>query len=81
MTRSLRARVDLLLSEVGFTAADQVRGIHMDGLRAGRVAAEAGAGALVATHIQPWTSHELVRAELARTWDGPLSFARGGAVY
>ena len=73
--------VDLLLSEVGFTAADQVRGIHMDGLRAGRVAAEAGAGALVATHIQPWTSHELVRAELARTWDGPLSFARGGAVY
>lgn len=67
--------VDLLLSEVGFTTADTTRGIHMDGVRAGRLASRAGVGRLVATHIQPWTDRAEVERELRSTWDGPLDFA------
>lgn len=64
--------VDLLLSEVGFTSADTVRGIHMDGERAGRVATKAEVGALVVTHVQPWTPIEQVLSEVVQTWSGPV---------
>ncbi|QPK80756.1 MBL fold metallo-hydrolase [Schaalia sp. ZJ405] len=67
--------VDLLLTEVGFTTDDVTRGIHMDGVRAGELATAAGVGHLVATHIQPWVSHERVLEELRTTWSGPVDFA------
>lgn len=73
--------VDLLLSEVGFTQADEVRGIHMDGVRAGRLAREASVGRLVATHIQPWTDREVVERELRSEWSGPLDFADADRVF
>ncbi|MDC4233854.1 MBL fold metallo-hydrolase [Actinomyces sp. B33] len=73
--------VDLLLSEVGFTCADAAEGIHMNGVRAGSLAARAGAGRLVATHIQPWTDRAVVEAELRSAWSGPLDFAQSGQVY
>lgn len=64
--------VDLLLSECGFTTADAVEGIHMDGIDVGRLASEAGVGRLLITHIQPWTDHECVRDEVGTTWDGEV---------
>ena len=67
--------VDLLPTEVGFTCEDSVRGIHMDGRRAGSFATRANVGRLVATHIQPWTETEQVLAELRQTWSGPVDFA------
>lgn len=67
--------VDLLLTEIGFTCEDSVRGIHMDGVRAGSFATRANVGRLVATHIQPWTETEQVLAELRQTWSGPVDFA------
>lgn len=73
--------VDLLLTEVGFTRADTVRGIHMDGVRAGRLAARAGVSRLVATHIQPWTDLKVVEAELREHWAGPLDFAMSQKVF
>lgn len=73
--------VDLLLSEAAFTSADTVRGIHLDGERAGELATEAGVGQLVLTHIQPWTDPSVVLAETERTWAGPLEAARPGQVF
>lgn len=73
--------VDLLLSECGFTAADTVRGIHLDGERVGQLASAAGVKNLVVTHIQPWTPQSVVSAEVRSSWDGPLSFAEPGQTY
>ncbi|WP_022868771.1 MBL fold metallo-hydrolase [Schaalia vaccimaxillae] len=73
--------VDLLLSEVGFTQADTAEGIHLNGVKAGALAADAQVGRLVATHIQPWTDLGVVEAELRQTWSGQLDFAAAGAIY
>ena len=70
--------VDVLLSEVGFTSDESEPDMHMDGVRAGQVATAAGVGRMIATHIQPWTPRERVRAEVRQTWDGPLDFACAG---
>lgn len=72
---------DLLLSECGFTDADDISGIHMNGERAGTLAASAGVGRLVLTHIQPWTDPRVCVAEARRTWAGRLDVARAGDVY
>ena len=72
--------VDVLLSEVGFTADESEPDMHMDGCRAGQLAARAGVGRMVATHIQPWTPHERVAVEIRQTWSGPLDFAVSGMV-
>ncbi|MDT3767815.1 MBL fold metallo-hydrolase [Gleimia hominis] len=73
--------VDLLLSEAGFTDADEPRGIHLTGERAGQLAREAQVKTMVLTHIQPWTEGTVVLAEACRAWDGPLSVAYAGATY
>ncbi len=73
--------VDLLLSEAAFTAAETVRGMHLDGVRAGELAAVADVGQLVLTHIQPWTDPDEVFAEARMTWKGPLAIAEPGQVY
>lgn len=70
--------VDVLLSECGFTRADEVSGIHMNGESVGLLASRAVVGRLVVTHIQPWTSRELVAEELALTWSGLTDFAASG---
>ncbi len=74
-------RVDLLLAEAAFTSADTVRGIHMDGNRAGLLAGEAQVGSLVLTHLQPWTDPELVKKEARTSWHGPLDLAETGKVF
>lgn len=73
--------VDLLLSEAGFTCEDEVEGIHMNGVKVGRLASEAGVGQLVVTHIQPWTAPSVVIDEVRQTWAGPLDVAESNKVY
>ena len=72
------ANSDLFLSECGFTSEDEVRGIHMSGDRAGRVAQNSGTKKLVLTHIQPWTDCEVARREAETSWRGELEIARPG---
>nr|WP_026460418.1 MBL fold metallo-hydrolase [Schaalia suimastitidis] len=73
--------VDLLLCEAGFMATDEVRGIHLDGARAGRVASRADVTSLLLTHIQPWNDPQQVCAEARTTWTGPLGVVRTDAIY
>lgn len=49
------AGVDLFLCECGFTSEDTAEGIHLNGIKAARVAAKGQACKLLLTHIQPWT--------------------------
>ncbi|OKL48072.1 MBL fold metallo-hydrolase [Boudabousia marimammalium] len=80
---------NLLLAEAGFTATEvptnpdgsETRGIHMTAERTGQLAKSAGVGALVATHIQPWTEAEVVEQEINSTWDGPFEIAESGKSY
>ena len=79
--------VDLLLSEAAFLEGrDTYRGMHLNGRRAGELAAgtsgEGGrrpAGSLVLTHIQPWTDPADTLKEAAEVYSGPLESAAAGA--
>ena len=73
--------VDLLLSEAGFTDADEIRGIHMTGARAGTLATRAKVGRMVLTHIQPWTDPQVVSDAARTTWDGPVDVAVSGQLH
>lgn len=73
---------DLLLVEAAFIEGrDEPRGIHLTGVRAGRVATRAGARSVVLTHLQPWTDPAVVLAEARTTYAGPLDLARPRAVH
>ncbi|RJF42590.1 MBL fold metallo-hydrolase [Actinomyces sp. 2119] len=72
--------VDLLLAEAAFVEhRDTATGMHMTGRRAGELAAHAGAGRLVLTHIQPWTDPAVTLQEAAAVFTGPLEAATAGA--
>lgn len=74
--------VDVLLSEAAFESGrDSVRGIHMDGIRAGEMAAQAGVGKLLLTHLQPWTSPEKNESDAAIAFSGPVEAVKPGASY
>ncbi len=69
---------DLLLCEATFLdqdAATDPPGLHLTGAQAGRHAAEAGAAALVLTHIPPWYDREQAVAAARRCFDGPVQAA------
>ncbi|MDN5559160.1 MAG: MBL fold metallo-hydrolase [Ruaniaceae bacterium] len=73
---------DLLLSEAAFVEGrDEIRGIHMTGKRAGKIASKAGVGQLVLTHIQPWTDPELPLARARAHFDGPVALAAAVATF
>jgi ribonuclease BN (tRNA processing enzyme) len=73
---------DLLLAEASFQEArDTVRDVHLTGLRAGKVAAEAGARRLLLTHLPVWTDPEVVHEEAAAAYDGPLEVVAPGRRY
>jgi ribonuclease BN (tRNA processing enzyme) len=60
----LADNADLLLAEASFQEdRETVRDVHLTGLRAGRVAAEAGARRLLLTHLPVWTDPDVVLAE------------------
>ncbi|MGC0251400.1 MBL fold metallo-hydrolase [Pseudactinotalea sp. Z1748] len=72
----------VLLSEAAFQEErDQVRGIHLTGLRAGQLATAARAGRLILTHIPPWTCAATVRTEATGTYAGPIEVAEPGATW
>lgn len=75
--------VDLFLSEAGFSDdyPDYARGIHLTGSRAGQIAANAGVGRLVLTHLQPWYDPSRVLGHARTTFSGEIEVARPGAIY
>lgn len=73
---------DLLLSEAAFEEGrDTVDGVHLTGLRAGQIAAEAGAHRLLLTHLQPWTNPRKNEADASSVFDGPVECVEAGGVY
>ncbi|WP_106178260.1 MBL fold metallo-hydrolase [Prauserella shujinwangii] len=73
---------DVLLAEASWTeAADRPEGVHLSGRQAGELAAAAGAGRLLLTHIAPWTDRGAVLAEARDAFSGPVELAEQGAVH
>lgn len=73
---------DVLLAEASFQEGrDLARGVHLTGLRAGRLAADAGCRRLVLTHIPAWTEPAVVLAEARSAFPGAVETARPGAVH
>ncbi len=73
---------DLLLAEASYQdGRDEVRGVHLTGQRAGQAATEAGVHRLVLTHIPVWTDKDVVQAEAARVFSGPIEVAKPMASY
>lgn len=65
--------VDMFLCEASWThSPDHPPGLHLSGTEAGQVAARAGVGTLLLTHIPPWTSREDVISEAKAEFDGPV---------
>jgi ribonuclease BN (tRNA processing enzyme) len=72
---------DLLLAEASFLDGVQNPDhLHMSGADAGRVAARAGVGALMVTHVPPWHDPAQVLAEAQPHFAGPAEVARPGLV-
>lgn len=69
--------VDLLVAECSTDAAHPAPG-HLSGPEAGRLAAGAGAGQLVLTHLYPLPDDRVRLGEAARHFDGPIHLAADG---
>lgn len=73
---------DLFLCEAAFVEGrDEPRGVHLTGLRAGRVAQEAGAKQLVLTHLPPWNEDAVALAEARTAYTGPITVCEPLGVY
>lgn len=73
---------DTLLAEASWTdAPSRPPDLHMSGRQAGELAAKAGVGRLVVTHITPWTDKNVVLAEAREAFPGDVVLAEPGAVY
>ncbi|MFC4857994.1 MBL fold metallo-hydrolase [Actinophytocola glycyrrhizae] len=78
----LAADVDVLLGEASWTHADHhPPGVHMSGVELGSLAARAGVGRLLITHVAPWTDPDAVLAEARSVFTGPVELATRGATY
>lgn len=77
---TLARDADLLLAEATFVddVPEDSREFLCSAAEAGRQAAEAGAGRLVLTHLQPGTDRAAARAAAARAYHGPVDVADGG---
>ncbi len=74
--------VDTLLAEASWTdAPDRPVDLHLSGRQAGELAAKAGVGRLVLTHVQPWTDRDAVLAEARAAFPGDVELAEPGACY
>jgi ribonuclease BN (tRNA processing enzyme) len=70
---------DVLLSEASWTdAPDRPAGVHLSGKQAGEVAARAGVGKLLLTHIAPWTDRAAVLAEAVESFGAAVAVEQGG---
>ncbi|MFP7696600.1 MBL fold metallo-hydrolase [Trueperella sp. LYQ143] len=73
---------DLLLSEAAFEEGrDLVEGIHLTGMRAGKLAAQAGVRRLLLTHLQPWTDSKRNVRDAKECFTGPCQAVEAGEVY
>lgn len=73
---------DTLLSEASWTDdPSRPPHLHMSGREAGSLAASAGVGRLILTHITPWADADTVEAEARSAFEGDLARATPGAVY
>lgn len=79
---AVAAGADVLLCEAAFVEGrDLGRGVHLTGRRAGEVAARAGVGRLLLTHVPAWNPPGLAAQEAAAVFDGPVLTAEAGAVH
>ncbi|SDC61703.1 Ribonuclease BN, tRNA processing enzyme [Sanguibacter gelidistatuariae] len=79
---ALAQSADVLLAEAAFVEGrDEATGIHLTGLRAGQVAAKAGAARLLLTHIPAWNDPAVSAAEAATVYDGPVEVVEQGLTY
>ncbi|NUT91410.1 MAG: MBL fold metallo-hydrolase [Saccharothrix sp.] len=73
---------DLLLADAAWREqAGRANYLHMSGHEAGAVAAEAGVGRLVLTHVLPWSDRDGVLGDAVESFSGPVTLAEPGAVY
>ena len=78
----LAAGADVLLAEATWTDhPSRPRDVHLSGLQAGRLAATAGVGRLLLTHVAPWTERSAVLAEARQVFDGPVELVGAGLSY
>lgn len=74
---------DMFLCEAAFHEGrdDGIDGVHLTGLRAGRMAEQAGARRLLLTHLPVWNDPQRAVSEAAQAYDGPLTVAVSGMSY
>jgi ribonuclease BN (tRNA processing enzyme) len=73
---------DVLLAEASFAEGrDLSRHIHLTGMRAGRMAADAGVRRLLLTHLPVWTDPRTTLAEARTAFSGDTEVVSPGAVY
>jgi len=78
---ALAAGTDVLLSEAAFLDGPGLpANVHLTARQAAGYAAQAGAGRLVLTHLQPWIARDDARAEAAAVFAGDLDVASAGQV-
>lgn len=78
----LAAGADTLLGEASWTHADdRPPGVHLSGRELGELAARAGVGRLLITHVAPWTDADAVLAEARDAYDGEVVLVAKGARY
>jgi ribonuclease BN (tRNA processing enzyme) len=77
----LAGEADVLLCEASFVDGPGLPpDLHLTARQAGEHAGRAGVGRLVLTHLVPWNSLDVSRAEAASSFPGPLSLAVPGSV-
>ncbi|RWA22474.1 hypothetical protein MBRU_12900 [Mycolicibacterium brumae DSM 44177] len=73
---------DVFLCEASWThGPHNPPDLHLSGTEAGRIAAAAGVGELLITHIPPWTNREDVIAEAKAEYDGPIHAVSSGEAF
>lgn len=73
---------DVLLTEASWThAEDRVPDLHLSGREAGELAAAAGVGRVLVTHIPPWTDADAVVAEVRAACPGEVVRVEQGSTH
>lgn len=72
----------LFLCEASFVeSAENPPNLHLTGAEAGRIAAEAGVGRLLITHIPVWTDRNEVENDVKTTYAGLYDVVRAGQIF
>ncbi len=79
--RALGEGIDLALIESTYIDESMTGGVHLSAPQAGRIAREAGAGALVLTHLLPGADPDEYRRAASETYGAPVHVAEPGATF